>query len=312
LLSQAASGTKYTWTGSTSTDWRTPSNWNPSGVPGPSDTVVIVSSASNEPIITQSDTVAKLIMTSGTLDLGALKLTVTDSAFFNGGTITGTAQYAVNVQGAYAKFAGTQVDADVYVACNTLLLDGSTFNAICHFKHTGGSTSTGQGGNTFNDEVIIENTGGILKIAESNPNTVNDDLRLYTYGNRDINVSDAGAWFNGDVYVNSTGTGGISFGYAGVSIDTLTSGKVIAVGDSGFTTGTLLIKNLVQLGSSSQILTLTGTGVLNLMTCQFEASCTFSAPSIVAADCIFSDEAEFEQTGAWTTVWSGRNVFNGA
>ncbi|MCR5494228.1 MAG: hypothetical protein K6F15_01185 [Treponema sp.] len=82
-------GTEYTWTGSTSTDWQTSSNWSPASVPGYYTIVTVPASASNQPLLSdavdlKSDSVSldslsyssKINVESGaSLDLASYNLT---------------------------------------------------------------------------------------------------------------------------------------------------------------------------------------------------------------------------------------------
>jgi subtilisin-like proprotein convertase family protein len=76
------------WTGATSTDWNTASNWNPSGVPTASETAIIPSTGvTNEPNISAADvSISGIIMASNrTLTVTSPRtLTVTNSSVING------------------------------------------------------------------------------------------------------------------------------------------------------------------------------------------------------------------------------------
>ena len=52
----------YTWTGETSTDWATATNWNPNGIPGSTDNVIIPTTA-NKPMLPANQTIANLSLT---------------------------------------------------------------------------------------------------------------------------------------------------------------------------------------------------------------------------------------------------------
>src|SRR6185437_15334799 len=80
LALSVKSQTSYTWNGTVSTAWNTPGNWSPSGVPGASDNVTIVTGG-NTCVLNTSSAINNLTLTSGTLDLGSATLTV-------GGTTT--------------------------------------------------------------------------------------------------------------------------------------------------------------------------------------------------------------------------------
>ncbi|MBC8252495.1 MAG: hypothetical protein H8E35_00525 [Ardenticatenia bacterium] len=91
-----ALATDYTWTGATSTDWGTASNWSPSVVPGSGDTATIpdVSSGSSRyPTITASVTIAGLTINSGaSLTIGSGDSLTLTGNFTNNGNFTATGQ----------------------------------------------------------------------------------------------------------------------------------------------------------------------------------------------------------------------------
>ena len=77
------------WTGTTSTDWNTASNWSPAAVPGSNDTIQITSAPGNQPHVTAAPTspavCSDLILRSGTLTVDAGKaLTVNGNTTNNG------------------------------------------------------------------------------------------------------------------------------------------------------------------------------------------------------------------------------------
>ena len=55
LISQNLLAVDKDWTGATSTNWATPSNWSPSGVPGAADQVTI-NNVTNAPVILSGTT----------------------------------------------------------------------------------------------------------------------------------------------------------------------------------------------------------------------------------------------------------------
>ncbi|GMO23011.1 MAG: hypothetical protein Ta2B_02100 [Termitinemataceae bacterium] len=108
-------GVNYTWDGSASTDWSTPANWTPNGIPTSGDVVTIPSAPTNQPVISSGsiacdslaingtldlvggDLTVTTLTNNGTLDLGGNSLTVT-TTLINSGTIT-TSGGTVTVNG---------------------------------------------------------------------------------------------------------------------------------------------------------------------------------------------------------------------
>lgn len=85
-----------TWTGATSTDWHTDTNWSPVGVPTEDDDVIIPD-AINDPVITES------------LDASTSNLTI-----YNNGHLTNNSGSALNVYGDLLIEAGGTLSGNGY------------------------------------------------------------------------------------------------------------------------------------------------------------------------------------------------------
>jgi hypothetical protein len=84
------------WTGTTSTDWSTASNWNPSSVPTSITNVYIPSGLSNYPVLSTGVSISELTMEAGSsLDLATFDLAITGD-LFNSGAISGTGVLELN------------------------------------------------------------------------------------------------------------------------------------------------------------------------------------------------------------------------
>jgi hypothetical protein len=123
----------------------------------------------------------------------------------------------------------------------------------------------------------------------------------------------AGTQFNGNIEVNSTGTGGGTRIGNNNGTSTIRSGAEIYVGASGFSTGTLRIRRLTQLGTESQEFILTGTSQLLLETANvFNAAVNFVAPAVYLNGSTFNNVTRITQTGSGSVYSNGSNTFNGA
>ncbi|MBD2705234.1 hypothetical protein IC229_31735 [Spirosoma sp. BT702] len=101
----------FTWTGSTSTNWNTASNWYPANVPVASDHVVIPPAPINQPVISTTAVARSVIVNSGaSLSItagGSLSINSSRSvnraftAFYNSGTVTNEGQLIIG-RSAYA------------------------------------------------------------------------------------------------------------------------------------------------------------------------------------------------------------------
>jgi len=83
----------WTWTGGTSTNFDTKSNWSTSSAstrPQSGDDVIINYTIFNQPQLVASRTIKNLTINGGTLDTRAYTLTVSTKTLINGGSITNT------------------------------------------------------------------------------------------------------------------------------------------------------------------------------------------------------------------------------
>ncbi|MBK7683084.1 MAG: hypothetical protein IPJ26_11760 [Bacteroidetes bacterium] len=297
----------YTWTGTTNSNWDASSNWSPAGIPGSSDTINI-NSTTNSLTLTANQTVKRLTMNSGILDLGGDTLTITGSSGLHGGNIN-NGHFKTQTSG-LIYFHGTNFGAEVS-AVGQIKLDGSVFDSTAYFEHNSSASGTGAGGNTFNGVTTLKNAGTTtFRTAGTNSDTFNNNVFLISAssaGSSNFQMSyGAATYFNGNIEVTSSSTFGISCSSAGNGSSTLANGKTITIGSGGFT-GTLLIKNFTQTGSTAQSLSLTG--VLNIANSTFNGSFTSSSSSILLSGCNFNNQASFTKTGTANDFSAGGNYF---
>ncbi|MBI1289194.1 MAG: hypothetical protein GC178_16630 [Flavobacteriales bacterium] len=256
--------TSYTWNGGTSTDFATASNWTPSGVPGSSDDITIVST-SNDPVLDTDRTLDDVTLTSGTFNLGGHVLTVSTGSSLNGGTISNGE--LVMTTGS-ASISGVSVGCKLNLSCNIGSVGGSTFTDSVTIVHTYGSTAS-VNNNRFEDYVALKNdNGGALNIgavadtflapvlieavgqgyitvaAGGAGNYFADDVTLTVNGgvsNQGITIgsnSSSGAHFAGDIYLNAT-TGS---GYIDFNDGTNTHDGQLLIGAQGYHSGLLTLE----------------------------------------------------------------------
>jgi hypothetical protein len=309
LLSATTYAGNYTWTGTTNTSWNTNTNWSPNGVPGSSDTITI-NTTTTSLVLTGKKTVKRLVMTNDTLNLGGDTLEITTSAGFNGGHIINGVCYPQAT--GLLSFAGTTFGAEVK-AKGQIKLNGSTFNSTAYFEHTGSAAGTGSGGNTFNGTTTLKNAGtSTFQLAGSSNDTFNGNLTVINAspsGSANMQLSHgATSYFNGNVEVSSSVSYGVSFSGAGNGSSYLASGKTLSIGSGGFT-GTLLIRNFNQDGSTAQTLSLSG--ILNIMNSDFEGALTATTGNLLLTGNSFHGNCTFTKTTNSNDYSAGGNHFYG-
>ncbi|MEO8086613.1 MAG: T9SS type A sorting domain-containing protein [Bacteroidota bacterium] len=310
----------YTWTGTTDTDWVTGTNWSPNGTVTSSDTVTIVTHT-NLPVLAANTTVKKFTMTSGTLDCNGFTLTISANATFTAGAINnGT----VTCSGTGTlTFTATTFGAAVNATGNSILLNGCKFNSTFTAVKKGTSNDSGNGGNYFAGAAsITDSSSGFIVLSNTSaPDTFNSTLTVASRGSGSIYLAHQGtnnvfngkvtmyssssgkiysnyygtSFYNDSIVVNSTSSGGITFG-ASTGSCTLASGKTILIGSEGFdhtagsgNYGTLYLRNFLQNGSTAINLTLTGSRA----TIKFEDGSSFGGAVTISAPGIFLDGSRF-------------------
>ena len=148
-----------TWTGRTSTDWSTASNWNLGVVPIAGDIVIIPGAPSNQPLLSSAVSVGQLNINSGaSLTLNGNNLTVTTGAgnFVNNGNLIlkGTetvslTQDTVNTDTGTFTYVGNGTASVIPIISfgspdyyNLVLNGTNTFQTTTNITTTGGVTVT--------------------------------------------------------------------------------------------------------------------------------------------------------------------------
>lgn len=227
---------------------------------------------------------------------------------------------------------------------------GDTWNANAFFINTGGSRiriGEDNAGNLFNANATFTNTSATdvasrIQISRfgSSSTTFNGTATFNNTGNAsDVHISyDAGSstTFNGPVIFNSnagntgefwvanngdvsftnsvtinSSTDGVRFGNGNGTV-TMSAGNTIALGGSGFTSGTLLLRNFTQAGTTAMTLPLTGSSILQVgPNSAIGGNANFSAPRIFTNGVTYGGTATLEKTGGVDDASIGNNIFNG-
>ena len=192
-LELSMSGKTYYWTGSAgNNDWNNPSNWDDgsgsNGVPGsdPTQDNVIIEFLSgdspNYPKLIQDVEIHRLCFKGGELDLASYMLLINGDATFTGGEIKGVT--TANAEALKLVLDGSGESQSVYFGdvtlnCNLsvisspeIYLNGATFNGFTVLEQNGNNNITCAGGNNYNNETQIINSGtGLWQLAYINGGT---------------------------------------------------------------------------------------------------------------------------------------------
>ena len=302
----AVSATK-TWSGNTSTDWNNSGNWVGGIVADSSDNVVINSNAPYNLILAQNQKITNLTINGDTLDLGGYTFEITGTAYFNGGLVTNG---LLKPTGSLCHFGGATLDARIEATCGYFHMNSGIYKKPVFLTSTGAATSSSTSGNHFEDSLTITNNGAVyFNMGSSGEDIYDGPVILYNYSSKEIRLAATDtSYFNNHVTVNAS-SGGVEFGASG-GVSILASGKTIAVGT--FSSDYLTLTKLVQLGSTSQTLTLSGTAVVSLESCIFNGNLTINAPGILTKTSTYNGNTTFNRTGSITNFHSyGANVYIG-
>ncbi len=321
FLSVGANAATYTWIGTTS-DWNSGANWNQGGtIPGPDDFVVINNNGTSNPLLSNDVTIARLTISNKILDLGGYVLTSTGLSTLSGGEIR-NGRFEFNNTTANLTFSGTLINVPVQAAALNVFLNGSIFNFPARLTIINNTSHTSAGGNVFNDTLTINHEGiQNIFLGNSSPDIFNGIVRVNIRNSYNVYLAynSQGNQFNNNViltntssYLSSTGGGTVFFSNTANGSSILAAGKKILIGPEGFTTGTILLRNFIQLGNDSMTFNLSGerTRVI-LRDNVFNGPVTVVAPEIHLNGGHFNADAYFEKTGPYDNYGNGGNVFNG-
>lgn len=338
--SDAKAGIAYTWNGSTDSLWSNATNWTPNGVPVPADDITIPSTA-RIPVLDANINVNILILSANAqIDFNGFDLTVASSFTSNTGTIVqlrgkkltinGTATLLggtinENIAGAEVIISGTNtvfgnasggptLNSKITVNSGRLTMRNSTFNGVSDFTKNNTGADACVGNNIFNAATSITNTSTAnLTFSNTTRDQFHGQLVLNSTSSGILYMAYNGVntLFNDSVWVNSSGTGGVRFG-SNNGTSTLASGKTIRVGASGFSNGTLQLRNITFNGSEDQDFQLTGTGILQVgPATTFNGNVNSVSAGLVMNGATFNGQFTAVRNGSVSNTGLGGNVFNG-
>ncbi|MBP6511309.1 MAG: T9SS type A sorting domain-containing protein [Bacteroidia bacterium] len=311
LITTTANAGNYTWNGATSTNWSTTSNWSPVGVPSTNDTVTLSNGGVNSILLDGNRTITRLIISANTINLNTYELHVSGRSSLNGGAINNG---NLKIRGTYAYFQGTNFNCTLDVIAGQIKFSGGTFDKTGSFEQNGSASGWGEGGCTFNDDVIIKNTGTVyLRMGQDVGDTFNGKVYLYSSGNYSFQIAYGDtSYFNDTIFVNSIGNGGISFANGTYGASILGDSACLVTGSTGISAGTIQFKNIVQSATSSNSITASGGVLFNVYSNNFLGKVNFTAPNLVVKSTTFGDSTLLTKTGhTLNNTWDGANVYNG-
>ena len=224
-----------------------------------------------------------------------------------------------------------------------LLFNGCTFNGNVTCTKSGAIDDSGIGNNVFNGITTITNSGsGYLMFGNGNNDQFNNDATFINTGTNNMHIAynssnnifagvttfsntpsgnfgiyvssySSGTLFNENIIVTSTGGTGVQFCSGNTSASsTLASSKTISIGASGFSAGTLLLKQFTQLSSTPQtLIQTTGAGILTLgPNSTFNGNVDFNFPQVFLNGTTYNGVTTIQKNGATDNSGTGGNVFN--
>ena len=204
----------------------------------------------------------------------------------------------------------------VTITAPDLFAQGATYNSTTSFTKTGSGYDASTGGNIFQGSAVVNNSGaGNMTFGNNASDKWNSDVTFNSTGSAYIGLgwNSTGNLFNGNITVTSTGSStGILFCSNGGASATLAAGMTVQAGSGGFSSGSLLLKQFTQSGSSPISLAFTGSTTLVQVgpSSAIGGNFTVTSPRILMNGGVFTGTVSLTKTGA-TGEWStGGNTFN--
>jgi hypothetical protein len=231
-----------TWTGSLDTRWEMAGNWSPAIVPTTTSDA-LVNACTVCPRLPSNVSIRSLNLKSGSrLDLNGQTLTLSDSAAFYTATVTGN--------------GGTIRSAKV------LKIEFSTFNGNLTLECTGSTANYLKGGNTFNQDITVRNSGtGPFRLASLLPDTFPGNVTFVKEGTGSLEPAYSGNnTFAGNIAV----TGALHFAAGSGAVLTFNGTADQALQSTSALICRKLVVNKTQ-GNLNLLASLTLTENLNLV-----------------------------------------------
>jgi hypothetical protein len=276
--------------------------------------------ASSGIVFNNAATASSTLAATKTISLGAGGFVDGTLSLFRFTQLGNTAQSLPQLSGVASLVVGpaSRFDGNVNFSFPQVYLNGAVYNGTSVIEKNGAGGNYSQGGNTFNGISSIINSGSnYFLLGNSNPDVWNSDVTFTNSGTERLLPcwATVGNQFNGNIYVNTTGSGlGIQFcGGNATATATLAATKTIAAGTLGLNAGYLILKQFTQLGTAPVNLTLTPTA--NYL--QFGpgssigGNVTSLSPRLLFNGCTFNGTTNCTKNGAVDDDSNGANTFVG-
>lgn len=263
----------------------------------------------------------RLGQNGGTSTLSASRTLTVGGAGFSSGdlrlrnlTQTGSTSQSITTfsgtSGIYIE-ANTTFNGNVTFTAPQVFLNGGTFNGTAALTKSGSTNNTSQGGNTFNSTVTFTVTGnGDFILGGTSSDAFENIVTANVSGNGTMMFAhtSSGTLFKENIIVSSSGTSskGVRFGQNG-GTSTLSSGKTITIGGSGFAFGSLRLRGFTQTGATAQNWS-QGSGTSQIY---FETGTTFNGDINAAFPQVFFNGSTFNGTATMTKNGATENISNG-
>ncbi len=260
---------------------------------------------------------------TGTSTLADGKIIIMDSTTFTNGYVSmarmslGSNTQTFNMGTAATINLGPEITMNGRwdFAGGGIRLNNCNFSKEVNLFKTGTMNDECTGNNTFTKPLSITNSSsGYLLFARTTKDVFNDDVTIYSNGSGLIYLAynDSSTQFNGNMIVNSIGTGGIRFG-GGNGVAHLAAGKNLSIGTVGFTSGELNLKKFRQLGNTPlNLVSNVGTGAIYFNTGSiFNGTLNVSFPQLFLNGTTFNAPISLEKNGAGSNTSTGGNIFSG-
>jgi hypothetical protein len=209
------------------------------------------------------------------------------------------------------------IGGDLITNTPGIYFHGGIFKSKVNSIKTGINSDYSNGGNIFNGDVNLLNSGtGYLILGGSRPDSFFARTSFHSDGSSYVGVgwNTAGTYFGDDIVVASTGSSrGIYFtNNAVTSSATLKAGHSISVRLDSFNVGSLAIRRFTQEGNTPIVLNMSGTSQLTMGPgVSIGGNINVSAPGFYLNGAEYLGTTDFTKTGASSESSEGGNTFRG-